>query len=585
LKASRFFFPTLREVPAEAEIPSHQLLLRAGFIRKLGAGVYTYLPLAWRVLRKIEQVLRDEMDTIACNELRMPTLHPKELLEETGRWDVDVVYKLRDRRDADFALGFTHEEVMGDIVRRDVRSWRSLPLLLYQIQTKFRDEPRPRGGVIRTREFIMFDAYSFDTDEASVEVSYRKMWGAYENTFRRCGLPVLVVEADGGAIGDLDNHEFMTLSSSGEDTVLRCAGCGYAANAERCAVPPPPDGGAGGTPARAGNGEKPLEIVSTPGARTIDEVAGMLGTAPSNLVKTLLFLADGTPVAALVRGDREINDVKLRRHLDAKDLALADAATVERVTGAPVGFAGPTGLQGLRVVADREVAPMRNFITGANQADAHYVHVNIGRDFVPSEYADIRTAEAGDRCPRCGEGILEEVRGIEVGHIFKLGTKYSAAMQATFTDEAGAEKPILMGSYGIGLTRTLAAIIEQSHDENGIIWPAGVAPFEAVIVIANVRDEAAASAAQDLYEALRARGVDVLLDDRDERAGVKFKDADLIGYPVRVVAGKGVANGTLEVRLRNDPASGQEVPFAEAAPRVVELLAGLRRGSHATPAG
>lgn len=571
MKVSEYFIPTLREVPAEAEIVSHQLLLRAGFIRKLGAGVYTFLPLAWRSIRKIEQVIREEMESIACAEMRMPTLHPRDLMEETGRWNVDVVYKLKDRREAEFALGFTHEEVMTDIARRDMRSWRDLPRLLYQVQTKFRDEPRPRGGVIRTREFIMFDAYSFDRDEAGMDVSYKKQWRAYDNTFARCGLDVLVVEADGGAIGDLDNHEFMALSESGEDTVLRCDACGYAANVERCPVAPPQEKQAARKSVN-GHGDKPLEIVSTPGARTIGEVAGMLGTAPENLVKTLIFIADGQPVAALVRGDRDVNEVKLRRLLDAKDTALADDVTVEKLTGAPVGFAGPTGLNGMRIIADQEVEEMRNFITGANQADAHYVHVNIGRDFTPTEYADIRAAQTGDTCPQCRQGTLQETRGIEVGHIFKLGQKYSGAMGATFNAEDGTLQPVLMGSYGIGLTRLLAAIIEASHDENGIIWPVTVAPFEAVIVVANVRDEAAMQAAQELHDALRAQGVDVMLDDRDERAGVKFKDADLVGYPVRVVIGKGFASGNVEIRTRRDASSTREVPFGEAAEAVQALI-------------
>lgn len=570
MKASAYFFPTLREVPAEAELPSHQLLLRAGFIRKLSAGVYTYLPLAWRVIRKLEGILRDEMEAIGGLEMRMPTLQPRELLEESGRWEVEVVYQIKDRRDGDFALGFTHEEVMADIARRDLRSWRELPLIFYQNQTKFRDEPRPRGGVIRTREFIMFDAYTFDRDEAALDAAYKKMWRMYDNTFRRCGIDFLTVEADAGDIGGTDNHEFMVLSPSGEDSVLRCAACGYAANAERCPVPPP------AAAAPAGSGEKPLEIVSTPGARTIDEVAGMLGTAPSNLVKTLLFLADGTPVAVLVRGDRAINEIKLARYLAAKALVLADGPAVERLTGAPVGFAGPTGLNGLRIVADQEVAVMRNFITGANQADTHYVHVNIGRDFTPSEYADVRTAAAGDPCPNCADGTLEEARGIEVGHIFKLGTKYSSAMNAVYNDENGTERPIVMGSYGIGNSRMLAAVIEQRHDENGIIWPVNLAPFEVVIVIANVKDPETVRVAGELYGALRARGVDVLLDERDERAGVKFKDADLIGYPVRVVAGKGVASGVVELRLRHDAASAREVPLGEAADQVIGLLAQLR---------
>lgn len=549
---------------------SHQLLLRAGFIRKLSAGVYTYLPLGWRVLQKIEQILREEMDRIACREMRLPTLHPREILQETGRWDVGVVFKLKDRRDADFALGFTHEEPITDIVRHDVRSWRQLPLLIYQMQTKFRDEPRPRGGLIRTREFIMFDAYSFDKDEAALDVSYRKMADAYNRTFRRCQLPVLVVEADAGDIGGTGSQEFMVVSPSGEDSVLHCLRCGYAANAERCPAVLPD------TPPPTANSDKPLEIVSTPGMRSVDEVAGLLGTSPANLVKTLIFLADDQAVAVLVRGDREINEVKLARHLGAKELTLADGPTVERLTGAPVGFAGPTGLNGIRIVADQEIAGMRNFITGANQADAHFVHVCVGRDFTPSEYADIRTAVTGDRCPGCRDGLLEETRGIEVGHIFKLGTRYSAAMNATFTTEDGVERPFEMGSYGIGIPRTMAAIIEQSHDADGIIWPPGVAPFAVVIVVANVKDEAALRAGQELHDQLAARGIDVLLDDRDERAGVKFKDADLIGYPVRVVAGKGVANGVVEVRARRDAASMREVAVGEAAETVAALLQELR---------
>ena len=566
LKASQYFAPTLREVPAEAELESHRLLLRAGYIRKLGAGIYTYLPLAWRTIRKIEQVIRDEMDAIACLEMRMPSLHPREMMEETGRWNVDVVFKLKDRREADYALGFTHEEVMADIARRDLRSWRDLPRLLYQTQTKFRDEPRPRGGTIRTREFIMFDAYSFDRDSDGMDISYRKMWNAYDNTFRRIGLPVLTVEADGGAIGDLDNHEFMSLSEAGEDTVLRCSECSYAANAERCAVVAPEP--IGPSPMN----EKPLEIISTPGARTIREVAGLLGTADSNLVKTLIYVADGAPVAVLVRGDRMLNEIKLRRVIGAKDLQLADDVTVERVTAAPVGFAGPVGIIGIRIVADNEIAAMRNFIAGANQSDAHFVHINVGRDFSPTEFADIREAVAGDLCPNCKTGTLSPVRGIEVGHIFKLGAKYSGAMGANYIAEDGAATPIQMGSYGIGLTRLLAALIENSHDENGIIWHPAVAPFQVVIVVAGWKDPQAVEAGQALHDELTRRGIDVLLDDREDRPGPKFKDADLVGYPVRVVIGKGLANGTVEIRPRRDPTAGREVPVEDAADAVVALL-------------
>jgi len=568
VKVSEYFVPTLREVPAEAEIPSHRLLLRAGFIRKLGAGVYTFLPLGWRVLRKMEQVLREEQEAIASHEMRMPTLVPKDLMVETGRWDVDVVYKLKDRRDADFALGFTHEEVITDIARHSVRSWRDLPLCLYQVQTKFRDEPRPRGGVIRTREFVMFDAYSFDRDDSGMDRSYVRQRSAYERFFHRIGLPVLTVDADGGAIGDLDNQEFMSLSEHGEDTVLRCGACGYAANAEKCAVPPP-TGAVAYDP-------KPLELVSTPGARSIAEVASLLGTSADQLVKTLVFVADDQPVLVLLRGDRTVNEIKVRKALGVSRLELADDATVERVTGAPVGFAGPTGIVGTRMIVDSEVATMANFITGANVADAHYVHVNHGRDFALGEVADLRVAEDGDRCPACGNGTLSTVRGIEVGHIFKLGAKYSKAMGAQFTTEAGQLEPLLMGCYGIGMSRTLAALIEAGHDGDGIIWPVTVAPFEVVVVVASAQDPAQAEYGQKLHDDLKALGVDVILDDRDERPGVKFKDADLVGYPVRVVVGKGLANGEIEMRLRRDPGNTSVVPIADAPAHIAQTVRELR---------
>ena len=567
LRVSQYFIPTLRDVPADAELPSHKLLLRAGFIRQQAAGVYAYLPLGWRVIRNVEQVIRSEMDAIACQELRLPTLTPREMLEETGRWDVPVVYHLQDRRKADFALGFTHEEPITEVIRHSVRSWRQLPTLLYQQQTKFRDEPRPRGGVIRTREFIMFDAYSFDRDEEGMDVSFWKFAQAYRNVFRRMGLPFVEAEADGGDIGDLDNREFLVLTESGEDTVLRCEEANWA-----CACLPPEP-----LPAPAnGNGQKPLELVSTPGMRTIEEVAGMLGAAPEHLVKTLVYVADGTPVAVLVRGDRELNEIKLRRHLKAKNLFLADEATVEKVTGAPRGFAGPVGLSGVRLLADYEVAVMRNFITGANQADAHYVHVNIDRDFAPDEYADLRVAVAGDRCPVAPEYTLTEARGIEVGHIFKLGTKYSAAMGATFNAEDGSTKAVQMGCYGIGNSRLLAALVEASHDDDGIVWHPEIAPFHVVIVLANVKDEKAQEAGTALHDALEARGIPVMLDDRDERPGVKFKDADLVGYPVRVVIGKGLAEGKVEIRARRDAGSSRDVPIGEAETAIVALLEELK---------
>jgi prolyl-tRNA synthetase len=410
-----------------------------------------------------------------------------------------------------------------------------------------------------------------------MDVSYWKFYQAYVNTFARMGLPAISVEADGGAIGDLDNHEFMTLSDAGEDTVLRCPNCGYAANVERCAVvaPAPLD--------PATFREKPIEIVSTPGARTIREVAGLLGTAESNLVKTLIYVADGAPIAVLLRGDRSLNEIKLKRLVGAATLAPADDMTVERVTTAPVGFAGPVGLNEVRIIADNAVAAMGNFITGANQADAHFVHVNVERDFTPSEFADIAEAIAGDLCPNCQIGLLEDARGIEVGHIFKLGTKYSGPMAANYSSEDGTLKPILMGSYGIGLTRLLAALVETSHDENGIIWHPAVAPFHVAIIVGNYKDAEMNAAAQTLHDALIARGIEVMFDDRDERPGPKFKDADLVGYPVRVVVGKGLAAGNIEIRSRKDAASGRDVPVAEAADAVATLLRALSAPATAEP--
>ena len=542
MRASSYFAPTLREVPAEAEIPSHKLLLRAGYLRKLGAGVYTYLPLAWKVIRKMEQVLREEQELINCAEMRMPTLVPKELMEETGRWGLDVVYKLQDRRKADFALGFTHEEVITDLARQELRSWRDLPVMLYQVQTKFRDEPRPRGGVIRTREFLMFDAYSFDRDVDAMDTSYKAQRTAYERFFQRIGLRYLIVDADGGAIGDLDNQEFMSLADAGEDTVLSCDSCSYAANAEKCPVNPP-----------AASETEPSvspEEVHTPNARTIDEVSAFLGTASSMFVKTLIYSADGKPVVVLVRGDHTVNDVKLARLVGAAELELAPEAMVVAVTGAPVGFAGPVGLTGVPIYADHAVTVLQSAVTGANKADFHITGVAAGRDFTWTVAADIRVAEDGDSCPMCTSGTMRTTRGIEIGHIFKLGDKYSKAMQLDVTGDDGKLQAIQMGCYGIGMSRSLAAIVEASHDKDGIIWPISVAPFEVSIVVAARQDDAQYAAADAIYKSMKAAGLDVYFDDRDERAGVKFKDADLMGCPIRVVVGKGLATGVVEVKQR-----------------------------------
>jgi prolyl-tRNA synthetase len=570
MRASHYFMPTLREAPAEAELPSHRLLLRGGFIRKLAAGVYTYLPLGWRVIRKIEQIVREESDRIGGIELFMPALVPQELLDETGRSGLDILFRLKDRHQRPFTLGFTHEEVITDIIRHAVSSYRQMPLLLYQIQTKFRDEPRPRGGVIRAREFIMYDGYSFDTDENALETMYQKLREAYIRMFQRMGLPTLIVDAEAGAIGGGSNEEFMILAPGGEDRVLQCDKSGYAANAERCELPdpkltPPPI-----------EGVPPAEKVATPNARTVEEVCAFLHTTPDRLVKTLLMRVDGKPVAALVRGDRELNPYKLMHALHGESVEMLDAETIQRLTGAPVGFAGPVGLPAdLPLYADYELRGLQDFITGANEADAHLVHVCWGRDFPEPIWADLRVAQAGDPSPRHPEGILQEVRGIEVGHIFQLGTKYSQAMGALYTDAEGNQHPIIMGCYGLGVSRCLAAVVEAHHDEDGIRFPITVAPFEVILILVNPEDAAQRAAAEQLYESLQAHGVEVLYDDRDERSGVKFKDADLIGIPIQVVVGRAVQDGQVEVRLRADK-TPDKLPLETAAAQIAERVRAMK---------
>ncbi|HZO88744.1 MAG TPA: proline--tRNA ligase [Chthonomonadaceae bacterium] len=566
MKASHLFFPTLREAPKEAELTSHQLLLRGGFIRNLASGVYSYLPLGWRVHEKISRIVREEINAIGGQEIHMPVLVPRELLDETGRSAVPVLFALKDKNEREFFLGFTHEEVVTDIVRGAISSWKQMPLYLYQIQTKERDEPRPRGGLIRAREFTMFDGYSFDIGEKQLDTIYDANYRAYANIFTRCGLEFLSVEADPGAIGGTDNLEFMVLAESGEDTVLRCDSCDYAANAERAEVPEEPV-------AESRPESRPSEVVPTPGARTVEQVCAFLNIGPEQLIKTILCVADDRPVAGLVRGDRELNLTKFARFLGAAFVDLADAATVERVTGAPVGFAGPVGLsKDVPIYADNELKHGANYVVGANQADAHRINVTPGHDFAVTQWGDIRTAIAGDRCPRCN-GHLREARGIEVGHIFQLGTKYSKDMGALYQNETGEKKPILMGCYGLGVSRTMAAAVEVHHDENGILWPISIAPFEVAILIANSGDAQQSRAAHELYSALQMRHVETLLDDREERIGVKFKDMDLIGVPVQVIVGKGLAEGKVEVGLRREKTGRQTVPVQEAAQYIANLVA------------
>lgn len=569
MRATNLFAPTLRDAPREAELVSHKLLLRGGFIRALASGVYSYLPLGLRVLNKISGILRREMDAAGGVEMLMPSLVPVALLEESGRDKVDVLFHVKEN---DAVLGFTHEEVLTDIIRRDVQSYKQLPLALYQIQVKFRNEARPRGGLVRGREFLMLDAYSYDRDADGAHAAFVKIRDAFARMFARLGLQAVVVEADSGAMGGTQSAEFMVISADGEDTVLRDQS-GYAANAERCEALPAPVA----ADAPAEDAAVPaLERVQTPGAHTIADVAAFLKIPPTRLIKALVVNAPGgEPVLVLVRGDRDVEDAKLARALGGAS-PLADAATVERVTGAGVGFAGPVGLKlAVRVLADREVEFIKDGVIGANETDAHFVHAVPGRDFPAPEYADIRRAVDGDASPAHPGEVLQTARGIEVGHVFNLGTRYSDALGATFNEEGGAVKPLVMGSYGIGVSRALAAAVEQHHDESGIVWPIVIAPFAVVVVPVSVKDDAQRAAAEMIYANLAAQGIDVLIDDRDERPGVKFKDWELIGVPIQVVVGKGLADGVVEVSLRRDRANKEAVPVNNAVTVVTALVAAL----------
>lgn len=564
MRVSELLIPTLREVPAEAEVASHRLLLRAGFIRKVAAGIYTYLPLAQRVLMKIKAIVREEMNRIGGQEILLPIIQPAELWHQSGRWNVygPELFRLQDRHKRDFCLGPTHEEIVTALVAAEVRSYKQLPLLLYQIQNKYRDERRPRFGLLRGREFVMKDLYSFDRDEEGLDRSYQKMFEAYTRVFSRMGLRFRAVEADAGAIGGSVSHEFMVLADSGEAVIVYCPdeACGYAANVEKAESMFVPE---------SGGEEGPLRVVATPGMRTVEEVTGFLGVPAKRLVKTLLYRTERGLVAALVRGDREVNEVKLQNHLGVLTLELADEAAIEAATGAPVGFSGPVGLK-VPLVVDREVAALRAAVTGANKAETHFVNVCPGRDFPVTGTADIRLVAGGDPCPRCGKP-LAEVRGIEVGQVFKLGEKYSRVMEAFYLDEQGIQRPMVMGTCGIGITRTMAAAVEQHHDTDGIIWPVSIAPFQVVVLPVNVQDAEQAAAAGRVQQALAAAGVEAVLDDRAERPGVKFKDADLVGYPVRVTAGRHVAEGMVEVHNRRTRES-LLVPEEEAVTAVKGFL-------------
>lgn len=544
MRVSRMFAPTLREVPAEAEVVSHQLMLRAGFLRKSAGGMYNYLPLAWRVLKKIENIVREEMDASGAQELLMPIVQPAEIWQESGRWGVygEEMFRLKDRHKREFCLGPTHEEMVTSLIRGDVRSYRQLPLNVYQIQNKFRDERRPRFGLMRGREFIMKDAYSFDRDEAGLEVSYKLMYDAYTRIFNRCGLTFRPVEADSGAIGGSGSHEFMVIADSGEAEIVYCNSCDYAANVEKAELH---------MIEAEEEAAREIEEVKTPECKTIADVCAFLNLPTDKSVKAVAFNSEKGLILCFVRGDHEVNEVKVINTVGVNEVEMADESLLVEA-GTVGGYMGPVGIDSTKtiVVVDSTVMKMHNICCGANKEGYHLLNVNPGRDFTPTYVADIRLIQAGDPCPHCG-GQVSKARGIEVGQVFKLFTKYSEAMHATFLDENGKEKPMVMGCYGVGVSRTMAAAIEQNNDKDGMIWPVSIAPYEVLVVPVNTKDQASTEKAEEIYNALLQAGVEAVIDDRNERPGVKFKDADLIGYPLRIVVGpKTLAEGKVEVKVR-----------------------------------
>jgi len=563
VRISRLFGKTQREIPAEADTVSHQLLLKAGMISQVAAGVYSYLPLAWRVLKKIENIIRDEMDKAGGQELMMPVLQPLELWQETGR-DLAFgkgLFTLSDRRERKLALGPTHEEVITKLVSSNVQSYRDLPLMLYQIQTKFRDEPRPRAGLIRVREFTMKDLYSFDTDEDGLDQSYNKMLQAYRNIYSRCGLPVLLVEADSGAIGGKDSHEFMVIAEGGEDEIIYCPGCQYAANADK----------AESIKSKIDSEEPlPREEVDTPGMATIEEVSSFLKVPQSHTLKAVFYIADRKLVFVVIRGDIEVNEVKLKNSLGCVDLRLASEAEVIEA-GIVAGSASPIGISGIKIIADDSITSGTNFIAGANKPDTHFRNVNYPRDFKADIVADIAKARAGEECPRCG-GKLSSTHGIEVGHIFKLGTFLSEKLGALFINQSGVSQPIVMGCYGIGLGRLLAAAIEQNHDDKGIIWPLPIAPYHIYLCPLYLENPQVAATAESLYAELEAQGLEVLFDDRNDSPGVKFNDADLLGIPLRVtISPRTLESNSVEIKRRSEKET-ELVPVERVAKRLKELI-------------
>jgi len=559
---SQVVAPTLREDPSEAEVISHKLLLRGGFIRKLAAGVYTFLPLGFRVLHKVINIVREEMNRAGAQEVLMPTLLPAELWLETGRWNLygKELFRIKDRHERDFCLGPTHEEIVTDLVRNSIRSYRQLPVNLYQIQTKFRDEIRPRFGLMRAREFIMKDAYSFHVDEESLEQEYQNMYRTYGRIFERMQLNYRVVEADTGLIGGGFSQEFMVLADTGEEEIFHCSSCGYSASRESAGVGKYK---VGSSQYAVGS----VKEVHTPKVRTVEEVSDFLKIKPSQLIKTLIYETEQGTIAALVRGDHTLNEAKLKKVAGVEDLRLADEAVIKKVTKAPVGFAGPVGLKGIKIIADTAVPLIEDGVSGANKEDYHLMHIVYGRDYKADLVGDIRYALHSDKCPRCEEGKLEVSRGIEVGHIFKLGRKYSEKMKCTFLDENNQEHPMIMGCYGIGIGRTMQAAIEQNHDQDGIVWPIPLAPFLAAIVPVNVSEEEQKQIAEKIYQKCLEQGLEVLLDDRAERVGVKLKDMDLIGIPYKVIVGRALKEGKVEVKSRKT----KEAELVELS-KVVERL-------------
>ncbi|MBP7344667.1 MAG: proline--tRNA ligase [Clostridia bacterium] len=560
---SKMLIPTIRETPQEAEAISHKLMLKAGLIRKLASGIYIFLPLGYKALRNIEKIIREEMENKGALELFMSALIPKELLEESGRWDVfgPEMFRLKNREDRDFCLGPTHEESFTVTARNEIKSVKNLPLTLYQIQTKFRDELRPRFGIIRCREFMMKDAYSFDRDESGLDKSYNDMHDAYCDIFRRCGLEIVIADADSGAMGGSGSQEFMVLNDIGEDKIVKCTSCSYTANLEKAEIIVKDD-------LSCDNTLLDKELIHTPNVRTIDELCVFLGCSSSNFAKTLILTADSEPVMAVIKGDGELSLKKLASLLGCIELEMADELTIKELTKAEVGFASPVGMS-CKVILDNELKNMTNFVTGANKTDYHYKNVNL-KDFSNYSFGDIRVISESDVCPKCG-GSIKISNTVEVGHIFKLGDKYSKTLDCMYTDESGIRKPMIMGCYGIGLGRTLAAVIEQYNDEKGIIWPMEVAPYKVYILPTLVNDSLIYDMAVRMHNELMAKGIDVILDDRDERPGVKFNDADLLGIPLRVTVGRNAKDGLVEFKKRNEK-EASVITYEEALKKIISLV-------------